>query len=196
MPTSKPQEELADSTKRVYDMLQRANLNPRVRMALRMYAFGACKTLTEAAECVGLSTAYLSMKKNSPAGKVYMESAQQILDDKTANTSQVLDRLGRRALGVIGKLMEGSTDERVQLRAATDLADRSPSYSKVQKMQVESFTLGTRDAKAIAEALVAGKSVNEQFKEIASGDFDRVGDPKLLTEGTDGTRRESDTQHS
>jgi hypothetical protein len=122
-----------------------------------------------------------------------MESAQHILDDKTANTSQVLDRLGRRALGVIGKLMEGSNDERIQLRAATDLADRSPTYSKVQKMQVESFTLGSRDAKAIAEALVAGKSVNEQYKDIAAGDFDKVSDPKLLTDGTDVTRRESNT---
>jgi hypothetical protein len=158
-----------------------------------MYAFGACRTLTEAAECVGVSTAWLSQKKNSPAGKAYMESAQHILDDKTANTSQVLDRLGRRALGVIGKLMEGSNDERIQLRAATDLADRSPTYSKVQKMQVESFTLGSRDAKAIAEALVAGKSVNEQYKDIAAGDFDKVSDPKLLTDGTDVTRRESNT---
>lgn len=186
-------EELAESTKHIYGLLQRADLNPRVRMALRMYAFGACKTITEAADVCGLSTSWLSQKKNSPAGKAYMEAAQQILDDKTANTSQVLDRLGRRALGVIGGLMESSKDERIQLRAATDLADRSPTYSKVQKMQVESFTLGSRDAKAIAEALVAGKSVNEQFKEIAAGDFDRVGDPKLLTEGTDGTRRESNT---
>lgn len=178
MPTTKPQDELAESTKRVYEMLQRSDLNPRVRMALRMYAFGAVKTLSEAAEVVGISVSWLSQKKNSPAGEAYMESAQQILDDKTANTSEILNRLGRRALEVIGGFVEDTGDKKLQLRAAIDLADRAPDTSKVQKLQVESFTLAGRDAKAIAEALVAGKSVNEMFGHLREGNLDKVTESK------------------
>lgn len=178
MPASKPQDELAESTKAAYDLLSKADLNPRVRMALRMYAFGACKTLGEAAECVGLSPVWLSLKKNSPAGQAYMQSAQQILDDKTASTSQIIEQLGRRALDIIGDKMENSKDDKIQLRAAIDLADRAPSTSKVQKIQMESFTLAGKDAKALAEALVAGKSVNEKFAHLAEGDFDKVADPR------------------
>lgn len=190
MPTAKPTTELADSTRRVYDMLQRADLNPRVRMALRMYAFGACKTLTEAAEVCGLSVGYLSLKKNSPAGEKYMEKAQQILDDKTASTSQIIDRLGRRAIEVIADRMEKTDDPRLQLRAAIDLADRAPDTSKIQKVQVESFTLAGKDAKALAEALVAGKSVSEMFGHLREGNLDKVTEahePLMLPESTDAT---------
>lgn len=107
-----------------------------------------------------------------------MQSAQQILDDKTASTSQIIEQLGRRALDIIGDKMENSKDDKIQLRAAIDLADRAPSTSKVQKIQMESFTLAGKDAKALAEALVAGKSVNEKFAHLAEGDFDKVADPR------------------
>ena len=180
MGLSKPESELAESTKKIYEFLQRADLSPRMRMALRMYAFGAVPTLSAAAEAVGVSLSALSLKKNSPAGIQYMQSAQQILDDKTASASQVLDQLGRRALEVIGDKMENSKDDKIQLRAAIDLADRSPTYSKVQKMQVESFTLSGKDAKAIAEALVAGQSVNEEYAHLAEGDFDKVAEATQL----------------
>lgn len=186
MPASKPESELAESTKHVYEMLQRADLNPRVRMALRMYAFGACKTLSEAAEVVGISVAWLSQKKNSPAGQAYMQSAQQILDDKTASTSEIISRLGRRGIEVIAGFVEDTADKKLQLRAAIDLADRAPETSKVQKIQMESFTLAGKDAKAIAEALVAGKSVNDQFSHLREGNFDKVEDartPLMLPPG-------------
>lgn len=185
MPASKPESELAESTKAAYDLLNKADLNPRVRMALRMYAFGACKTLGEAAEVVGLSPVWLSLKKNSPAGQAYMQSAQQILDDKTASTSEIISRLGRRGIEVIAGFVEDTADKKLQLRAAIDLADRAPETSKVQKIQMESFTLAGKDAKALAEALVAGRSVNEQFQHLSTGDFDMVGgDQQLLPEKT------------
>ena len=159
-------------------MLEKADLNPRVKMALRMYAFGACKTLTEAAEVCDLSVGYLSLKKNSPAGEAYMQSAQQILDDKTASTSEILNRLGRRGLEVIGQFVEDPADKKLQLRAAIDLADRAPETSKVQKVQVESFTLAGRDAKALAEALVAGRSVQEEYAHLREGNLDMVTESK------------------
>lgn len=183
MAASKPQADLAESTKKIYEMLQRSDLSPRMRMALRMYAFGAVPTLSAAADAVGISLSALSLKKKSPAGQAYMKSAQQILDDKSASASQVLDQLGRRGLEVIGQLMENSKDEKIQLRSAIDLADRAPTYSKVQKLQVESFTLAGKDAKAIAEALTAGKSVNEQFAHLAKGDFDKVTEQLALPPG-------------
>jgi hypothetical protein len=178
VPTSKPESEWADSTRQAYEILSRADLNPRVRMALRMYAFGACKTLGEAAAVVGISPMWLSQKKNSPAGKAYMESAQQILDDKTANTAEIISRLGMRGLQVIGQFVEDTGDKKLQLRAAIDLADRAPETSKVQKIQVESFTLANKDAKALAEALVAGRSVNELYGHLREGNLDKVTESK------------------
>jgi len=195
MSAAKPQHELADSTKKLYEILQRSDLSPRMRMALRMYAFGAVPTLSAAAEAVGVSLSALSLKKKTPAGQAYMQSAQQILDDKTASTSQIISQLGRRAIEVIADKMENAKDDKLQLRAAIDLADRAPETSKVQKIQMESFTLAGKDAKAIAEALVAGKSVNERFASLAQGDFDKVGDQKLLPESTDAPRSTSNTQH-
>lgn len=192
MPASKPESELAASTKKIYEILQRADLSPRMRMALRMYAFGAVPTLSAAAEAVGVSLPALSMKKNSPAGQAYMQSVQQILDDKTASTSQILSQLGRKAIEVIAERMEKTDDPKLQLRAAIDLADRAPETSKVQKLQVESFTIAGKDAKAIAQAMVEASSVKEEYKALMSGNHDNV-----TPEAQDGTPKlDSDTQHS
>lgn len=181
MPYRKAKEDCTESTRFIKDRLDVANLRPAVKMALRMYAYGACKTLTEAAEATGLSVSYLSMAYNSLPGQQLMDTAQEILNNKALEGSQLLDKLGKRAIEIIGGLMEDSDSQHIQLKAAVDLADRSPTYSKIQKHQVESFTLAGRDAQAIAEALVAGKSIHETYAEYAAGNHDKV---NLLPEET------------
>ena len=172
-----PREELAESTRELYERIDGFRLNPRVQLALRMYVYGSVKSLGEAAEVVGLNPSYLSQIRNSVPGQEFMEAATKVVADKALEGTALLEALGRRALEVTSDIMENGMKEENRLRAAIDLTDRSPSYSKVQKHQVESITLGSRDVKALAEALVSGKSVHEQYRSLVSdGDFNRIED--------------------
>lgn len=163
-------------------------LRPRVRLALQMYANGAVKSIKEAAEVMQLSPQYLSNIYNTVAGQRYMETAHDIIREKIVDKSVLIDKMGRRAIEVIGSLMEDASSEALRLKAAVDLADRDPHVSKVQKVQLESFTLSGRDAKEIAAALTNG--VHERFKELSANNFDKVN-----VEETNGSYSQSDTEH-
>jgi hypothetical protein len=177
MPLPFQRDQLAQSTRELKDRADQFRLSPRVKLALRMYAYGACKTLTEAAEAVGLNIGYLSIMHNSVPGQEFMKSAEAILEEKALEGTALMDALGRRGLEIIAQIAESGKKEDNQLRAAVDLADRSPTYSKVQKHQIEAITLTGRDAKMLAEALVAGKSVHDEFRSLVeSGDFNRIED--------------------
>lgn len=167
-------EDKTPASQRVYEQIQTMKLSPRVRMGLRMYVNAAVPTLGKAAEAVGLSYQQLAIAKNSPAGKEYMETAHKILEDRTLETSVVIQRLGRRAIEIVGGLMEDAGSDAIRLKAAIDLADRAPETSKVHKMQVESFTLDGKDARAIAEALVTGRGVQEKYAHLSVGNYDKV----------------------
>lgn len=174
MPAKLPVEQLAESTQFMYAGVEQRELSPRIRMALRMYALAAVPTLTAAAEACGVSLAYLSQMSNSPAGKTYMAMVQGIIDEKATVTTDILNILGRRALNKIAALMEEAGSENIQLRAAVDLADRSPETSKVQKVQVESFSLAGKDARMLAEAIVQGHSVHERYASLAEGNYVKI----------------------
>lgn len=168
---------LAESTLLHYSRLnarQVEDLSPRVRMALRLYVHGAVKTQREAADAAGLNRAYFSSVANSPAGQKYMQSAHNIIEENANDVSTLMRRLSVRAIAVIGGLMEDGTKEETRLRAAQDLADRGPETAKIQKHQVESFTLGTADARAIAESMVAAASIRQRFASLENENFDRV----------------------
>lgn len=169
-------EDCTESTQTIKEKVDQFRLMPRVKMALRMYAYGAVPTLTAAAEAMDLNLGYLSLMHNSIPGKAFMESADKIIADKALEGHQLLDALGRRALEVTSQIMEDGVKEDNRLRAAIDLADRSPTYSKVQRHQVEAITLSGKDAKALAEALVMGPRIHEQYSQLATGDFNRIQD--------------------
>lgn len=145
-------------------------------MALRMYAYGAVDTLSQAAEAMGISLGYLSLVRNSVPGSEFMESCDQILNDRALEGAALLERLGRRGVEIVARLAEHAESEKVQLTAAQDLADRSQTYSKVQRHQVEAITLSGKDAKDIAEALVRGPMVHEKYAHLAHGDFNKIED--------------------
>jgi hypothetical protein len=175
---------LAESTKKLYEQINaREELSPRVRMALRMYANGMCN-LTQAAEAMDLNVGALSLSKNSPVGKAFMQSAHEIIDQNATNTNALIQGLSVRAIQVIGKLMEDSASEKIQLDAAKDLADRGNETSKIQRMQVEAITLGAGDAKMLAEALVRGPRVQEKYAHLATGDFNRIEDGSTPSDST------------
>lgn len=167
-----------------FDTGDQRSLSPRVKMALRMYAYGSVRTLTEAAEAMDLNLGYLSIVKNSEAGKSFMHSAESIIADKTLEGHELLNKLGRRALEITAGLMENSDSDNIKLKAAIDLSDRAPDYSKVQKMEIQSFTLTGKDAKDIADALVRGRSVHEQYRHLASGDYNRIADEQTTSDSS------------
>lgn len=185
MPLPFERDQLSESTRELKDRADQFRLSPRVKLALRMYAYGACRTLTEAADAVGLNIGYLSIMHNSAPGQEFMKAADAIIADKALEGSALLDQLGRRALEVTASIMENGLKEENRLRAAIDITDRSPTYSKVQKHQVEAITLTGKDAKALADALVAGRSVHEAYRPLVSdGDFNRIEDGSSHSESS------------
>ena len=164
-----------EPTNAVYEQVTRLKeLSPRIRMALRLYGTSAVPTLQEAADAAGINYTYLTIVMNSPIGVAFMNTLDQRLEDKTLETSAIIDRLSKRALTVIEQIMEDGKIEGIRLKAAIDLADRGPETSKIQKHQVESFSLTGSDAQMIAEALAQGRTVKEVFGHVADQGFDRV----------------------
>jgi len=152
------------------------DLSPRMRMGLRMYTIAGVRTKKEAAALAGCSAVQLTNISNSPAGRAFMKSVDSILEDQSLSTSALIEKLSRRAIGVIARTMEHSGSEVLQLKAAQDLADRGQHTSKIQKHQVDSFTIASSDARAIAESMVAAATVRQRFAaQVENDDFDRVG---------------------
>lgn len=149
-------------------------LSPRVKMALRLYAHGQVKTLIQAAEAVELHPRYLQNISRTQAGKRFMKTADEMIANTALSTTQLIDQLSRRAIEVIGTQMENASSESLRLKAAIDLADRGSETSKIQKHQVEAFTLNSADARAIAESMVEAAALRAKHAALATENFDRV----------------------
>lgn len=161
------------------------DLSPRVRMALRLYVHGVVKTQGEACRLAGLTQAYFSQVVNSPAGREYMKSAHNIIEENAHDVNLLIRKLSGRAIEVIGTMMEDASKEDVRLKAAQDLADRGPETAKIHKHQVESFTLSGEDARAIAESMVQAAAVRNSFVTLKTDNFDRVNvdeEPEVLAD--------------
>lgn len=152
-----------------------SQLSPRVRMALRMYVNAAVPTLKDAAIAVGITPQYLSNINGTVAAKKYTQTAHEIIEEKAHDVNALIASLSHRAVQVIGQLMEDGSSENIRLRAAQDLADRGPETSKIQKHQVESFSLSSDDARGIAEAMVAAATLRQRHEELRVADFDMTG---------------------
>ena len=70
--------------------------------------------------------------------------------------------------------MQSAESERVQLDAAKDLADRGTETSKIQKHQIESWTLGKADAAAMAAALVESARIRQENERLRTHDFIKI----------------------
>ncbi len=103
-----------------------------------------------------------------------MKTAHDHINNTALQTNELIDKLGRRAIEVIGTTMEDGSSEALRLKAAIDLADRAPETSKIHKHQVEGFMLGSEDARAIAESMVAAAAVRQANSHLRTENFDRV----------------------
>lgn len=155
-------------------------VGPRARLAARLYGSGAVPSKKAAAEAVGMSPTYFSALTN-PNNNLYSPEVSAIVDeveakikDKAIEMSAVMQAVGREALLTQYKLMKDTKNEAIKTKAASDLLDRNPETSKVHKVQSTNFTLGSNDAKLLADALTKAASVREQFGDAALGDYVRI----------------------
>lgn len=124
----------------------------------------------------GLHPSYLTALTsagNEEVNRIISETQRRVLDN-SIDTTQVLQELGRKALSTIVGVMESSGNEALKLKAAVDLADRSPETSKVARSAVATLTLNGEDAERLAEALVSAARVRSQFTHVTEGDFVKV----------------------
>jgi len=157
----------------------RKTLRPRVRTALRLVLSGATRTQGEAARIAGLHQAYLSGVKRSPIVQAYIRKLEAQMDAQTINMSAAMQELGRKGLLKIAEFMESEqVKDELRLRAAMDLADRSPETSKTSKLSIEGdLTIRQGDANRLIEALVEATQADERYaREVSQGDYVKVDD--------------------
>ena len=114
--------------------------------------------------------------------QAYIRELERKMDAGTVGMSSVIQELGRKGLVKIAQMMESdAVKDELRLRAAMDLADRSPETSKTSKISLEAdLTLRQADAKALIQALVEASTADERFaSEVTEGDYIKVDDGSL-----------------
>lgn len=156
-------------------------ISPRVRNAIRLYASGAVKTKREAAAVAGLGKSTFFDLRANPLVNAQIARITQQIDDNTVDMSAALLRLGRAGVAKVAELMETAKKEEVQLKAAQDLADRSPETSKVHKVALEAdVTLPASTVNDLVKALLEQASRKERYIEAAEGDYIKVNEVQPL----------------
>src|SRR3569832_1978997 len=111
---------------------------PRVKLATRLYATGVAKTKAAAAEMAGLapSTYYLISTTESKVSDL-MNHIDKELESEQLDTGRLLKHLGRKAIRHIAWTLDSDEVKHdTRLKAAQDLADRSPETSKTTNLNV------------------------------------------------------------
>ena len=165
-------------------------ISPRVKNAILLYATGSVRTKAEAAVMAGVHEAYFNIvtspANGHPEALRLMSEIQQMILDQGVRTSDILEKLGRKALGALDHLMDNSKNEAIILKAASDLADRAPSTSRVQKHQIEGgMSIATVDAQALAAAIVRGAEIKKQYAPEVQTNFVRIQEDHPDEIGTD-----------
>jgi hypothetical protein len=147
--------------------------------AARMYGAGIARTKGEAADMAGVPRATFYIQSSPLNGHPdvlrAMSEIQEMIQDKAVGMSAILIAAGRKAVGHIAGAMEDEgLHPALRLKAAIDLADRSPEATKVQKHQIEGLSIAGQDAQKLAEALVAGARITAEFGHEVVRDFVRV----------------------
>lgn len=149
------------------------SLSPRAKIALKAVLLGGLRH-KEAAAIAGVHPQYISQLKSTDVGQEYMDKLGEKLDEKHLETSDLLARYAREGVEKLAGLMRFSSNENIVLRAASDLADRGPSTRKVQKHEVEAFTLSGKDITALRQSIVEAAEMRAKYSEAVTGDFIKV----------------------
>lgn len=158
-------------------------LTPRVRLATRLYHTGAARTKREAALAAGLTPSTFYIVSNTvPAVQTLADQVAKELEDETIDTGRLLRRLGRKALVTIARTMENPlVKAEVQLKAAQDLADRSPETSKVLNINAQvAVPLSDDQVAALRRSMIEAASLKASFASAAQGNFVTVSDQSTV----------------
>lgn len=161
------------------------NFTPKTRHALRLVAAGV-HTAREASRLIGRNPGYITnLKKVNPHVRAYLKKLEDDIDAGTVNMSVAMQELGRKGIVMIARMMEaeGVVKDELRLKAAMDLADRSPETSKTSKISVEGdLTLRQGDAAALMSALVEAAEASRTYRaEVSQGDYVKIDDGSALT---------------
>lgn len=168
------------------------NPGSKIKNALRLVAAGMSQK--EAAAATGVRKEYISMlKSRNPTVKAYLRNLEESIDAGVVNMSVAMQELGRRGVLHLAKVMDSDEmKDELRLKAAMDLADRSPETSKTSKISIEGdMTLRQGDATALMAALVEAAEAERRFRqEVSEGDYVKVDDGSHLlppgnTQGVD-----------
>ena len=165
----KPESEWTESYRRQRGYRETMSLSPKVKLAARLYGTGLVKTKKEAAAIAEISEQHFSNltgPSGNPELKALMNNVDAAVADQTVDMGAVLQQLGRESIKTINDIRKDSDSELVRLKAAQDLADRSPEVSKTQKTVSTALTIDAKDAAALASALREGSEVADDFHEI------------------------------
>ena len=148
-----------------------------MKHALRLYASGAAPTKKAAAEAAGLKPVTMYIATSPTLGETHNTRFMQELDSdiqtKAIDVGVLLDKLSVEAVHTIHHIRNNGSSEALRLKAAMDLADRGSRTGKIQKHQVESFTLTGRDVEALSAAMLESKHVSALHEEV-QGNFEKV----------------------
>jgi hypothetical protein len=140
-------------------------------MALRLYETAAVPTLGQAADEVGLARATLygtRARRKLDILKI-ASRLQRHMDTQAATASAIIEQLSTVAASKLGTLLVTGS-ERIQLDAARDILDRNPATSKTQKIQVDSLSIASHDAKRLADAMIE----SSRIRALPAGDSVRL----------------------
>lgn len=135
--------------------------------------------MAEAADAAGLNRSVVyslniyDLQVASLAAQVQKE-----LEDETIDTAKLVKRLGRHGLGVVAEIADNPTAPiAVRLKAAQDLADRSPETSKVVNINARVETPLTEDQIAtLRRGMIEAAALRDKFQQAAEGSFVTVSD--------------------
>lgn len=154
-------------------------LTPRVRLATRLYNSGLCKTKAEAADKAGLSrSVFYIVSQTDPQVASLAEQVQRELEDETIDAARIVKRLGRKGLGIVAEIADNPLNKaEVRLKAAQDLADRSPETSKVINVNARVETpLSEDQVAALRRGMIEAAALRDKFAKAAEGSFVTVTD--------------------
>lgn len=154
-------------------------LTPRIRLATRLYATGVAKTKAQAAEMAGLapSTFYITSVTENQVTDL-MNKIDRELEDEHLDMGRLLKQVGRRAVRHIAWTMESDeVKHEVRLKAAQDLADRSPETSKSTNINL-GLNAGLTDTQvaSLRDAMLEAAAMKEKFASAAQGNYVTVSD--------------------
>lgn len=148
-------------------------LTPRIKLATRLYATGACRTKRDACIEAGLHPYVLTVYRDDPQVKNLMASIDDELESGAIDMSKLRVLVGRKAYRNIAAIMEDdSVKMDLRLKAAQDLADRSPEVSKVMKLEVsEGLSLPGSKIDELLAAMLESAKARVDFSHVAEADY-------------------------